>query len=160
MSKRSAGIVLYRRTPGGLEFLLVHPGGPYWAGKDEGAWSVPKGECREGEDPLRVACRELEEETGLRAPEAGFLPLSPVRQRGGKEVVAWGVEGDFEPSELRSNTFSMEWPPRSGRMQEFPEVDRAAWLSLEEARTKLNRAQLPLLEELAERLEGRDLRRT
>jgi predicted NUDIX family NTP pyrophosphohydrolase len=153
MATRSAGIVLYRGGAKGVEFLLVHPGGPYWASKDEGVWSVPKGEYGEGEDALQVARRELEEETGMRA-EGDFIRLPPVTQRGGKVVTAWAVEGDFEPSDLCSNTFSAEWPPASGRLREFPEVDRAAWFTLEEARTKLNSAQMPLLEELARRLAG------
>jgi len=151
VTARSAGIVVYRHGPGGLQFLLVHPGGPYWAKKDEGAWSVPKGEHGEDEDALQVAQRELEEETGMRA-EGSFIPLSPVRQRGGKVVTAWAVQGDCDPDTLRSNTFTMEWPPRSGRMQEFSEVDRAAWFTLEEARAMLNPAQLPLLDELTRRL--------
>jgi predicted NUDIX family NTP pyrophosphohydrolase len=151
MAARSAGIALFRRGQGGLEFLLVHPGGPFWAKKDDGAWSIPKGEYAEGEDPLRVALRELEEETGLHV-NGEPIPLRPVRQRAGKEVVAWGLEGDFDPAELRSNTFHLEWPPRSGKMAEFPEVDRATWVTLADARIKLNPAQLPLLEELAEKL--------
>jgi predicted NUDIX family NTP pyrophosphohydrolase len=148
MASRSAGIVVYRRRPHGLEFLLVHPGGPYWVEKDAGAWSIPKGEHGEEEDPLRVARRELEEETGLRV-EGDPVSLQPVRQRGGKTVTAWGFEADWDPAHLRSNSFLIEWPPRSGTMKEFPEVDRAAWLTLEQARVKLNPAQLPLLEELA-----------
>jgi predicted NUDIX family NTP pyrophosphohydrolase len=151
MAARSAGIVLFRRGRSGLEFLIVHPGGPFWAKKDAGAWSIPKGEYEEGEDALEVALRELEEETGLRAGGEP-LPLSPVRQRGGKLIVAWGLEGDWDPAALRSNTFSLEWPPRSGKHAEFPEVDRAAWVTLAEARAKLNAAQLPLLEELAAKL--------
>ena len=153
MAGRSAGIVVFRHRPRGLEFLLVHPGGPYWANKDEGAWSVPKGEHDEGDDALEVARRELEEETGLRL-EGRFIPLTPVRQRGGKVVSAWGVEGDLDPDAFRSNTFTMEWPPRSGRMREFPEVDRAGWFTLEEARAKLNAAQVPLLVELAAKVGG------
>jgi predicted NUDIX family NTP pyrophosphohydrolase len=151
MGKKSAGIVLFRRGAGGLEFLIVHPGGPFWAKKDEGAWSIPKGEYSEGEVALEVALRELEEETGLRADGEPIL-LQPVRQRAGKEILAWGLEGDFDAAQLRSNTFRMEWPPRSGKMAEFAEVDRAAWVTLAEARTKLNPAQLPLLEELAAKL--------
>ena len=151
MAPRSAGIVVHRRGARGIEFLLVHPGGPFWAKKDEGAWSVPKGEYEEEQDPLQVARRELEEETGMR-PEGPFVPLGSVKQRGGKVVTAWGVEGDFDPRELRSNTFTMEWPPRSGRMREFSEVDRAAWVTLEEARVKLNPAQIPLLEALARKI--------
>jgi predicted NUDIX family NTP pyrophosphohydrolase len=146
-------MVVFRHRPRGLEFLLVHPGGPYWAKKDDGAWSVPKGEYGEGEDALDVARRELEEETGLSA-EGPFVPLTPVRQRGGKVVSAWGVEGELDPDALRSNTFTMEWPPRSGRLREFPEVDRAGWFTLEEARVKLNGAQVPLLEELARKIGG------
>jgi predicted NUDIX family NTP pyrophosphohydrolase len=145
---RSAGMVVYRRRPTGLEFLLVHPGGPLWAKKDDGAWSIPKGEHADDEDPREVARRELEEETGLRV-DGELIALRPIRQRGGKTVAAWGCEADWDPAELRSNTFRMEWPPRSGRLAEFPEVDRAAWFTLEQASTKLNPAQLPLLQELA-----------
>jgi predicted NUDIX family NTP pyrophosphohydrolase len=148
MAARSAGLVIYRSRPSGLEFLLVHPGGPYWAKKDDGAWSIPKGEHAEGEDPREVARRELEEETGLRV-DGELITLQPIRQRGGKSVTAWGCEAEWDPAGLRSNTFLMEWPPRSGKMVEFPEVDRAGWFTLEQARTKLNPAQLPLLEELA-----------
>lgn len=151
MSRQSAGIVLFRRRPRGLEFLLVHPGGPFWAKKDEGAWSVPKGEYGEGEDPLDTARREFEEEVGM-CPEGDFIALAPIHQRSGKTVRAWGVEGDLDPRELRSNTFTMEWPPRSGNMREFPEVDRAAWFTLGDAVRRINPAQLPLLEELVEKL--------
>ena len=145
--KQSAGILLYRRRAGGREVLLVHPGGPFWQKKDLGAWSIPKGEFAPGEDPLAAAQRELHEETGLELL-GHFTPLSPVRQPGGKVVHAWAVEGDFDPRALRSNTFTLEWPPRSGRHQEFPEVDRAAWFDLEEARRRINRGQVPLLDEL------------
>jgi predicted NUDIX family NTP pyrophosphohydrolase len=148
MPKRSAGFLLYRRTDGGLEVLLVHPGGPYWRKKDLGAWSVPKGEYEPGEDPLEVARREFEEELGSAPPDGSALPLGEVTQAGGKVVTAWGHEGDLDVTGVRSNTFEMEWPPRSGRMQEFPEVDEAAWLSLPEAREKLNRGQLPFLDRL------------
>jgi predicted NUDIX family NTP pyrophosphohydrolase len=127
--------------------LLVHPGGPFWQTKDLGAWSIPKGEFAPGEDPLATARREVHEETGLELP-GPFTPLSPVRQAGRKTVHGWAVEGDFDPSLLRSNTFSLEWPPRSGRHQEFPEVDRAAWFDLDEARSRINRGQVPLLDEL------------
>ncbi len=151
MSRQSAGIVLYRRRPRGLEFLLVHPGGPFWAKKEAGAWSIPKGEYGEGEDALDAACREFEEEIGIRL-EGDFVPLAPIRQRGGKVVVAWGVEGDLDPDGIRSDTFTMEWPPRSGRLREFPEVDRAAWCTLDDARRRINHAQLPLLVELVEKL--------
>ncbi len=145
--KQSAGILLYRRRAGGREVLLVHPGGPFWQKKDLGAWSIPKGEFAPGEDPLAAAQRELHEETGLELL-GPFTPLSPVRQPGGKMVHAWAVEGDFDPSLLRSNTFTLEWPPRSGRHQEFPEVDRAAWFDLEEARRRINRGQASLLDQL------------
>ena len=153
MSRTSAGLVVFRRRTADLEVLLVHPGGPFWARKDEGAWSIPKGELDEGEDPLQAARREFEEELGS-AIEGDFLPLTPVKQGGGKTVIAWAVQGDLDVSLLRSNTFTMEWPPRSGRQQGFPEVDRAAWLTLTEARTKILRGQLPLLDELAA-MEGR-----
>src|SRR5436309_1989670 len=126
MPKRSAGILLYRRRGEVLEFLLVHPGGPFWAKRDRGAWSIPKGEYAAGEDALPAAVREFEEETGMR-PSGSFLPLGEIIQAGRKIVVAWAVEGDFDPAQFRSNTFTTEWPPRSGREATFPEVDRAAW---------------------------------
>lgn len=148
MAKHSAGILLYRRVPHGLEFLLVHPGGPFWARKDDGAWSIPKGEYETGEDPLEAALREFEEEIGTR-PEGREVPLTPIRQKAGKVVAAWAIEGDVDPVAIHSNTFTMEWPPRSGRMQSFPEIDRAEWFPLDRARTRINAAQLPLLEELA-----------
>jgi predicted NUDIX family NTP pyrophosphohydrolase len=148
MSRRSAGLLLFRRADGRFEVLLVHPGGPFWARKDEGAWSIPKGEIGESEDPLTAARREVHEETGA-DPAGEFLPLAPIRQAGGKVVHAWAVESDFDPARLRSNTFELEWPPRSGRRQTFPEVDRAAWFSLDIARRKMIVGQLPLLDELA-----------
>ena len=151
MSKQGAGILLYRLGPHGIEFLLVHPGGPFWAKKDEGAWSIPKGEYEADEDPLQAALREFEEEIGTR-PVGDTVPLTPIVQKGGKLVTAWALEADLEPAAVRSNTFSMEWPPRSGRMQSFPEIDRAEWLTLEQARARINGAQLPLLEELARKL--------
>lgn len=154
MSRRSAGIVLHRPGPEGPEFLLVHPGGPWWRGKDAGAWSIPKGEYEEGENPLEAALRELEEELGAPPPGGEPIPLTPIRQKGGKEVIAWGLEGDVDVGTVRSNTFTVEWPPRSGRMRSFPEIDEAAWLGLEQARTRINPAQLPLLEELARKLGG------
>jgi len=153
MAKISAGILLYRKRKSGLQVFLVHPGGPLWENKDLGAWSIPKGEIDPGENALSAARREFEEETGF--PVSGnFIPLSPVRLKSGKLVHAWAVEGDCDPEAIRSNTFSMEWPPRSGRQQEFPEIDRATWLDLEEAKGKINKGQVPLLEELG-RLEGR-----
>ena len=149
MPRRSAGLVVHRRRNGGLEVLLVHPGGPFWAKKDLGAWSIPKGEIDPGEesDPLLVARREFAEETGQ--PIAGhFVPLSPIRQPGGKIVQAWAIEGDFDVSQLRSNSFAMEWPPRSGKVRSFPEVDRAEWFSIAEAKERILKAQTPLLDEL------------
>jgi predicted NUDIX family NTP pyrophosphohydrolase len=131
--------------------LLVHPGGPFWAKKDEGAWSIPKGEFQEGEDALEAAARELEEETGAR-PEGQFIALGSFRQSSAKTVEVWALEGDFDPAKLRSNAFAMEWPPRSGRMQEFPEVDRAQWFTLVEARRKIVKGQVPILAALVARL--------
>jgi predicted NUDIX family NTP pyrophosphohydrolase len=146
-ARRSAGLLLYRRPAGRLEVLLVHPGGPFWQKKDLGAWSIPKGELADGEDALAAARREFREETG-REVAGPFVPLTPVKQPGGKIVHAWAVEGDFDPRALTSNTFSLEWPPRSGRHREFPEVDRAAWFDLDEAKRRINRGQAPLLDEL------------
>lgn len=148
----SAGILLYRSTPNGVEVLLVHPGGPFFARKDLGAWSIPKGEAEAGEELLAVAHRELAEETGFTADGAA-LPLGLVKQRGGKVVHAWAVRGDADPSRLRSNTFELEWPPKSGRRQTFPEVDRAEWFELAEARLRINPAQAAFLEALAAVLE-------
>ena len=153
MAKRSAGILLYRVRDGAPEVLLVHPGGPFWAKRDAGAWSIPKGEHEPGEDPRACAMRELEEELGTNpAGDANLVELGDVRQRGGKTVTAWAVNGDFDPATLRSNTFSMEWPPRSGAMRDFPEVDRAEWFSLGEARERILPAQAPFLDRLAERV--------
>jgi predicted NUDIX family NTP pyrophosphohydrolase len=140
MPKRSAGVLMYRQPLAGLELLLVHPGGPFWAKKDWGAWSIPKGEYSEDEDPLTVAKREFEEETGAR-PEGEFLGLGNIVQAGRKIVTAWAVEGDFDPSTLKSNEFELEWPPRSGRKASFPEVDRAEWFSPAAARRKILPAQ-------------------
>jgi predicted NUDIX family NTP pyrophosphohydrolase len=147
MPKHSAGLLFYRRRGRGIEVLLVHPGGPFWARKDEGVWSIPKGEYAPGEDPLAAARREFEEETGARA-EGEAVALGAFRQSSGKIVDAWAVEGDFDPTTLESNTFTMEWPPRSGRMREVPEVDRAAWFTPEEAARKLLKGQRPILEAL------------
>ncbi len=151
MAKRSAGLLVFRFDGAQLEVLLVHPGGPFWANKDEGAWSIPKGEFDDLEDPLAAAKREFEEELG-NVPEGDFLPLEPVKQAGGKTVVAWAIEADFDVRAMTSNTFRMEWPPRSGRMQEFPEVDRAAWFAGEQARRKILKGQLPLLDGLAKQV--------
>ena len=147
MPRESAGLLLFREIGGRLEVLLVHPGGPYWSKKDEGSWSVPKGELDDGEDGLAAAKREFEEETGA-APEGEVIPLEPLRQPSGKVVRAWAMRGDFDPASLRSTTFAMEWPPKSGRLREFPEVDRAAWMSLEEAEEKILKGQLPFLDQL------------
>jgi predicted NUDIX family NTP pyrophosphohydrolase len=151
MAKESAGILLYRRRQERLEFLLVHPGGPLWKNKDQGAWSIPKGEILPGEDPLAAAQREFEEELGVKPP-GNFIALKPVKQKSGKVVRAWAVQGDWDPSGLKSNTFRLEWPPRSGKLQEFPEVDRAAFFDAVVARAKINPAQIPLLEELQVRI--------
>ena len=151
--KKSAGILLFRDTAGRLEVLLVHPGGPFWAAKDAGAWSIPKGGIDAGEDPLAAARREFEEETGTR-PTGEPLALEPRRQPGGKLVYAWAMRGDLDHTAVTSMTYSMEWPPRSGRRQDFPEVDRAAWFALDEARTKILKGQAPFLDEL-ERVVGR-----
>lgn len=155
VGKQSAGILLYRRKGGELEVLLAHPGGPYWRNKDAGAWTIPKGAIEPGEDPLAAARREFEEETG-HAPGGEALPLQPVRQRGGKLVHAWAIEGDFDPAALRSNTFPMEWPPRSGKQVEFPEIDRASWFGIDEAARRVLPAQAALLAELVERLLSAD----
>ena len=150
--KRSAGILLHRRTDDGeREVLLVHPGGPFWAKKDLGVWSIPKGEYEGGEDPRACALREFQEELGAAVPQGELIDLGEVRQRGGKVVTAWALEGDADPAAIHSNTFTIEWPPRSGRMREFPEVDRAGWFGLDEARERILRAQVPLLDRLAER---------
>jgi len=146
MQKTSAGLLMYRHRAGELQFLLVHPGGPFFRNKDEGAWTIPKGELEENEDGLDAAKREFAEETGER-PEGRFIGLPEVRQKGGKRIRAWAVEGDLDPTRIKSNCFSMEWPPRSGQMQEFPEIDRAEWFNAEMAKSKINPAQRLLLEE-------------
>ena len=147
MPKRSAGLLMYRRAGRALELLLVHPGGPFWAKKDEGAWSIPKGEHDAGENPLAVARREFAEETGV-VPDGAFIDLGEVTQRGGKRVRAFALEGDLDVSRLQSNTFELEWPPKSGRKQTFPEVDRAEWFSPAVAREKILAAQRPFIERL------------
>jgi predicted NUDIX family NTP pyrophosphohydrolase len=151
MAKISAGILLFRRRPAGVEVMLVHPGGPFWAKKDARAWSIPKGLTNEGEDWLAAAKREFLEETGM-AIDGEFLDLGAHKQQSGKTVVAWALEGDFDTKLLKSNTFSIEWPPHSGRMAEFPEVDEAAWYSIDEAMDKINKGQKPIIEVLVERL--------
>lgn len=148
MAARSAGILLYRRRDGGLEVLLVHPGGPFWATRDAGAWSIPKGEYQPGEEPLGAARREFEEELGTRPPDGPVVELGEVRQRSGKRVLAWALEGDLDATAAHSNTFELEWPPRSGRMIDVPEVDRAEWFGLAEAHRRINPAQAELLNRL------------
>ncbi len=137
MAKKSAGLLMYRLRNGDLEILLVHPGGPYWKKKDAGSWFIPKGEVAAGENESDAAKREFEEETGLK-PRGPFIDLGSVRHKGGKNVIAWGFEGDCDPTSLTSNTFSIEWPPRSGQQQEFPEVDRAEFFTIEAARDKMH----------------------
>lgn len=153
MPKRSAGVLMYRVRAGGVQVFLIHPGGPFWARKDHGAWSIPKGGFTDEEDPLDAAKREFQEETGFTVA-GDFVPLEPIRQAGGKIVHAWAIEGDCDPAALRSNTFPMEWPPRSGQWQDFPEADRAEWFDLEEAQVKILAGQRPLLEQLRSLLAG------
>jgi predicted NUDIX family NTP pyrophosphohydrolase len=150
--KQSAGALLYRRHAGAVEVLLVHPGGPFWRNRDEGAWSIPKGEFDDAESPETAARREFEEETGF-ALEGELTALKPVRQAGGKTIHAFARECDIDPAAIRSNTFELEWPPRSGKMRAFPEVDRAAWFTLPEAMRKVVDGQRPLLTELEGRLD-------
>ena len=149
-SAQSAGLVLYRRRDGKLEVLLVHPGGPFWQKRDDGAWSIPKGEIAENEIGIEVARREFHEELGTAAPDGDATPLGEVRQAGGKLVHAWALPGDLDVSQMTSNTFELEWPPRSGRMQVFPEVDRADWFDLDTARRKLLLAQRAFIDRLEE----------
>lgn len=146
----SAGLLIYRKPESRLEVLLVHPGGPIWAKKDLGAWSIPKGEVAPGEEPLLTARREVREEVELEL-DGEFHPLEPVMQKGGKLVYAWATEGDCDPAAVASNTFEMEWPPRSGRVQTFPEIDRAEWFSLAEARLRINPAQVSFVDQLEAR---------
>jgi predicted NUDIX family NTP pyrophosphohydrolase len=147
--RTSAGLLMYRCTGGALQVLLAHPGGPFWRNKDDGAWTLPKGEYEPPEEPLAAARREFAEETGFDAP-GPFLPLGEVKQKSGKRVVAWAFRGECDPQALRSNSFEVEWPPRSGKRQEFPEIDRAQWFTLDEARAKI----LPAQRELLDRLEA------
>ncbi|HTX39121.1 MAG TPA: NUDIX domain-containing protein [Bryobacteraceae bacterium] len=151
MTKRSAGFLMFRRSAGEVQVFLVHPGGPFWKKKDLAAWSLPKGEYPEDEDSFSAATREFEEETGIRA-QGPFTPLGQVRQPGGKLVTAWAFEGDCDPAALRSNRFSLEWPKGSGRLQEFPEIDRGAWFGFDEARRKILKGQAPFLDRLARHL--------
>jgi predicted NUDIX family NTP pyrophosphohydrolase len=154
MAKSSAGLLLFRIESRRLHVLLVHPGGPFWQRRDDGAWSIPKGEFEPGEDALQAARREFEEEMGFAPPGGDAIELEAVRQTSGKVVQSWAIEGGCDIASVKSNTFSMEWPPRSGRMQSFPEIDRAAWFTLEAARSKILKGQAPLLEQLAEKVRG------
>lgn len=152
MSKHSAGILVFRKTGSGVEILLVHPGGPFWAKKDLGAWTIPKGLVEEGEDFVAAAKREFEEETGFTLPQKELIPLGEIRQKSGKTVHAWAVEGDYDLSLLKSNLFSMEWPPKSGAHREFPEIDRSAYYRLSEARIKMNESQCEFIDRLLSNL--------
>jgi predicted NUDIX family NTP pyrophosphohydrolase len=152
VARRSAGILLYRLGRDGPSVLLVHPGGPFWARRDAGVWSIPKGEYDDGEDPRACALREFEEETGTALPAGELVELGSVKQKGGKLVTAWAVEGDLAADSVSSNTFTMEWPPRSGQTAEFPEIDRAEWFGVDEAREKLVAAQTEFIDRLLERL--------
>jgi len=156
MGKKSAGLMLYRQAPdgSGIEVLLVHPGGPFWRKKDEGAWTVPKGEFDDNEEPLAAAKREFREELGCPAPDGDYFSLGSIKQKGGKTVYAWAVKGEFDPAKLKSNTFSYEWPPSSKRIQEFPEVDRAEWFTPEMAKRKILPAQEPFIDQLLETVRG------
>lgn len=149
--RTSAGILLYRKSNDYFEFFLVHPGGPFWNGKDKGAWSIPKGEFTEDEDPLTVARREFNEETG-QTINGDFIALKPIQQKGGKTVYAWAVKGEADAENIVSNTFKQEWPYKSGKWITIPEVDKACWFSVEEAKEKINPAQVSFIEELIERL--------
>ena len=148
MPKKSAGLLVYRVIQTKIELLLVHPGGPFWRNRDDGAWTIPKGEFTDEEEPLAAAKREFEEELGPKPPEGEYLPLKPIKQKNGKVVHAWAVEGDFNPATINSNTFEMEWPPKSGRRQSFPEVDRAQWFSPDVAKQKMLSGQAALVDEL------------
>jgi predicted NUDIX family NTP pyrophosphohydrolase len=151
MGKKAAGILLYRRKGSSTEVFLIHPGGPFWANKDDGSWSIPKGELSENEDPLVEAQREFQEETGF-ALQGPFVPIGSVKQSNGKVVQGWACEGDLDASAIHSNSFRLEWPPRSGKYQDFPEADRAEWFSLAVARKKILKPQLKFLENLESRL--------
>ena len=148
-SRRSAGLLLFRRRPdGGVEVLLAHPGGPVWAKRDEGAWTVPKGEFHDGEEALDVARREFEEETGHPPPDGETIPLGEIRQKGGKVVEAWALEGDLDPATAHSNTFPFQWPPRSGKWITIPEIDRVEWFAPDAARMRIKDTQIPFIDRL------------
>ncbi len=152
MKKQSAGLLVYRGAGAGLELLLVHPGGPFWSKKDDGAWFIPKGEIEPNEEPFAAACREFREELGLEPPAGEALELGSVKNKSGKQIHAWALAGDLDLSAFRSNTFSLEWPPRSGTQREFPEVDRAQYFGLELVTRKLHEAELPLVRALLQQL--------
>ncbi len=152
MQRLSAGLLMFRRADSGVEVFLVHPGGPFWQKKDMGAWSIPKGEYAKGEDPLEAAKREFQEETGAN-PGGEFISLDDVKQPSGKVITVWALEGDCSADEIRSNTFEMEWPPKSRQMQKFPEVDRAGWFSLEEARDRILKGQVEFLDRFVRRFD-------
>ena len=151
MAKKSAGILLYRIIKKSIQVFLVHPGGPYWAKKDDGAWSIPKGEFEDDEEPLVAAKREFAEETGINV-SGDFIELNPVKQKSGKLVYAWAVERNVDPSIIKSNNFEIEWPPRSGKMKSFPEIDKAEWFNVAGAMQKINSGQLPLIKELQKKI--------
>jgi predicted NUDIX family NTP pyrophosphohydrolase len=153
MPKSSAGLLMFRRSKGALQVLLAHPGGPFWAKKDDGAWTLPKGEYESSEDPLEAAKREFAEETGF-AATGSFFPLGSLKQPSGKMVSAWAFESDCDPSALVSNTFEIEWPPKSGKKASFPEIDRVAWFGIAEARTRLHKGQVGFLHALEKSLSG------
>lgn len=152
MGKQSSGILLYRWKVDKLELLLVHPGGPFWQSKDAGAWSIPKGEFTEDEDPLDAARREFEEEIGFQI-RGDCLELSPIKQKGGKVVYAWACEGDLDPNDISSNSFELEWPPHSGQIKKFPEIDRGAWFTPSEAKNKINTRQVAFIDEILKKLD-------
>ncbi len=154
MSKKSAGLLLFRIRKNSTEFFLVHPGGPFWKNKDLGAWSIPKGEFTEEEDPLEAAKREFEEETGMKPPEK-FLELTPLKQKSGKLIFAWAAEANIDAENIHSNSFELEWPPHSGKKQKFPEIDHAAWFDVTEAKAKIISGQFPFIEELIRLLKNK-----
>jgi predicted NUDIX family NTP pyrophosphohydrolase len=151
MTKKSAGILLYRFNKKNIEFFLVHPGGPFFIKKDLGAWSIPKGEFNEGENPFDAALREFKEETGIDI-SGEPIELSSIKQKSGKQVLAWAIEGDLDPKKIASNTFSLEWPPKSGKFQDYPEIDKGEWFNYEMAKQKINPAQILLIDELVQKL--------
>ena len=155
IKKQSAGILLYRSSDPETEVLLVHPGGPFWKNKDDGAWTIPKGEFEESEEPLAAAIREFKEETGF-VIQGEFKALDPIQQKAGKMVYAWAIKGDIDAAKVKSNFFEMEWPPKSGKKQSFPEIDKARWFTLSKAREKINSSQAALLEQLSEKLTNKD----